>query len=67
MNRKCKNSSDRFCCVCGKVTFSDQQCTIAMLVKSIYSAYFGIKLGDHDKSFAPHICCKACRSLKALE
>ena len=60
MNRKCKNSPDRFCYVCGKVTFSDQQCTISTLVKSLYSAYFGIRLGDQDKSFALHICCKAC-------
>src|SRR5678815_4443941 len=60
MNRKCKNSPDRFCYVCGKVTFSDQQCTIKPLVKFLYNAYFGIKLGDQDKTFAPHMCCKAC-------
>ena len=56
MNRKCKNSPERFCYVCGKVTFSDQQSTITKLVKSLYSAYLGIRLGDQDKSFAPHIC-----------
>ena len=60
MNKKCKNSPDRFCYVCGKVTFSDQQFTITTLAKSLYSAYFGIRLGDQDKSFVPHICCKAC-------
>ena len=29
-------------------------------MKKCYHAYFGIKLGDQDKSFAPHSCCKAC-------
>ena len=50
--RKCKNDPDRFCYICGKVALSDRQ--------KCYRAYFGIKLGDQDKSFAPHICCKTC-------
>ena len=25
-----------------------------------HQAYFGVKLGDHDKLFAPYICCKTC-------
>ena len=58
MNKKCKNTSDRFCYVCGKVTFRDQQSTITTFVKSLYSAYFGIRLGDQDKIFAPHIAAK---------
>ena len=60
MNRKCKNSSDRFCYVCGKVTFPEQQSTILPVIKSLYHAYFGVRLRDQDKSFAPHICCKGC-------
>lgn len=60
MNRNCKNSPDRFCYVCGKVTFTDQQVTITPLIKCLYNAYFGIRLGDQDKNFAPHKCCKAC-------
>ena len=55
MNRKCNKSPDRFCYICGKVTFCDQQCTITPLVKALYHAYFGMKLGDQDKGFAPHI------------
>ena len=57
MNRKCKNSPVKFCYVCGKVIFSDQQCTITTLVKSLYCGYFGIRLGNQDKSFAPHTVC----------
>ena len=60
MNRKCNISPDRFCYICGKVTFCDQQCTITPLVKALYHAYFGMKLGDQDKGFAPYKCCKAC-------
>ena len=29
-----------------------------IFVKKAYQAYFGVKLGDQDKLFAPHICCK---------
>ena len=27
-----------------------------------YEAYFGMKMGDQDKSWAPHFCCGSCRS-----
>ena len=33
---------------------------IKQFLKKAYQAYFGIKLRDQDKPFAPHICCKAC-------
>ena len=29
-------------------------------MKKAYLAYFGIKLGDQDKSWAPHKVCRAC-------
>ena len=50
MSRNCKNSPDRFCYVCGQVTFTDQQCTITPLIKSLYHAYFGIRLGNFETS-----------------
>ena len=28
----------------------------------MYAAYFGMKMGDQDKSWAPHFCCGSCRS-----
>ncbi|XP_076804583.1 uncharacterized protein LOC143448650 [Clavelina lepadiformis] len=58
--RKCKNDPDRFCYICGKVTLRSRQAKITQFVKKAYYAYFGVKLGDQDKAFAPHICCKAC-------
>lgn len=60
MNRKCKNDPNRFCYICGQVTLSDWKSPITNFVKNSYHAYFGVKLGDQDKAFAPHICCKMC-------
>lgn len=60
MNRKCINDPNRFCYICGQVTLSDRQSPITNFVKKSYHAYFGVKLGDQDKAFAPHICCKTC-------
>ena len=58
--RKCKNDPNRFCYICGKVTLPGQHSRITKFVKSCYHAYFGIRFGDQDKSFAPHTCCKTC-------
>uniref|UniRef100_UPI00358F0AE9 uncharacterized protein n=1 Tax=Myxine glutinosa TaxID=7769 RepID=UPI00358F0AE9 len=60
MNRKCKNDPNKFCYICGKVTMPDRQSNITRFVRKSYHAYFGMKLGDQDKAFAPHICCKTC-------
>lgn len=60
MSRQCRNHPDRFCYICGKVTLPDRQARITDFVKKSYHAYFGVKLGDQDKPFAPHICCKSC-------
>ena len=40
--------------------FSGQACAISDFVKRNYHAYFGLKLGDQDKTFAPHLACKSC-------
>ena len=29
---------------------------------SAYSSYFGMTVGDQDKTWAPHVCCRSCRS-----
>lgn len=60
MPRKCKNSADLFCYICGHYTTSDQKTVISSFVKRCYHAYFGCKLGDQDKPWAPHIVCKSC-------
>ncbi|XP_029451745.1 zinc finger protein 544-like isoform X3 [Rhinatrema bivittatum] len=60
MPRTCVNNADNFCYVCGEVTFASQKRSITALVKRAYYLYFGCKIGDQDKSWAPHICCNTC-------
>ena len=62
MSRKCENSADKFCYICGEFTTADMRCNITSNVKKLYHAYFGFKLGDQDKPFAPHIVCQCCTS-----
>lgn len=62
MSRKCVNSPDYFCYVCGEVTFASQKRSITPLIKTAYHLYFGCKIGDQDKQWAPHICCNSCAS-----
>ena len=44
----------------GVVTFARQRKAIIAIVKKAYDLYFGSKIGDQDKSWAPHICCCKC-------
>ena len=46
--------------ICGHVVFPDRQIKVMDFVKKAYQAYFGVKLGDQDKPFAPLICSKTC-------
>ena len=60
--RSCVNHPDNFCYICGKYTPKDQQKNLSSKVKTGYKYYFGCKVGDQDKSWAPHICCTVCFS-----
>ncbi|XP_077117201.1 uncharacterized protein LOC143773722 [Ranitomeya variabilis] len=60
MPRKCANIVNNFCYVCGYVTFANQRRPITPLVKTAYHHYFGVKVGDQEKPWAPHICCNSC-------
>jgi hypothetical protein len=63
MNRRgCLNSSDCFCYICGKYTVTDQRKNITHRVRVAYQHYFGCKIGDQDKQWAPHVCCTVCTS-----
>ena len=65
VKRFCKISSDCFCYVCGYYINPRQvkHKTIpeTKFFKS-YEAYFGMKMGNQDKSWAPQFCCGSCRS-----
>ncbi|GBL81380.1 hypothetical protein AVEN_143679-1 [Araneus ventricosus] len=58
--RGCYNDLNKFCYICGEVTIKKQQRNITDFVKKLYFAYFGVKLGDQDKSWASHIVCCVC-------
>ncbi|QQP34707.1 Uncharacterized protein FKW44_022685 [Caligus rogercresseyi] len=56
--RSCRNNPDVFCYICGEYTLSGDRKNITGFVKRAYMAYFKVKLGDQDKSWAPHKVCK---------
>ena len=58
--RGCLNKANSFCYVCGDFTSVAQRRTITSLLRTAYFHYFDCKIGDQDKSGAPHICCKPC-------
>jgi len=58
MPRKCLIHHDTFCAVCGEMTLKSQSRNFTSLVKKYYELYFECKVGDQDKSWAPHICAK---------
>jgi len=60
MPRKCLNHPDTFCYMCGELIFQSQRQNFTPLIKKCYELYFGSKVGDQDKSWAPHICCVMC-------
>ena len=65
VKRPCKISSDCFCYVCGYYVNSRQmKHKIIPETKffKAYEAYFGMKMSEQDKSWAPHFCCGSCRS-----
>lgn len=58
--RGCVNSPNNFCYICGEFVVKKQQRSITQFVKNVYYAYFGVKLGDQDKTWAPHTVCSTC-------
>ena len=59
--RRCTNDPDVFCYICGEFTVKRQRMEIDDFVQMAYLAYFGLKLGDQDKSWDPHMVCKTCK------
>ena len=62
MNRKCKNSPDSYCYICGSFTLKRCRRQLSPHVMKLYELYFGCKVGDQDKRWAPHVCCVGCSS-----
>jgi hypothetical protein len=62
MSWKCVNNPDNFCYICREVTFASRKCSITPTIKKAYYLYFGCKVGDQDKQWAPHVWCTMCSS-----
>ena len=67
VKRPFKISSDCFYCVCGCYISPQQKKHKVIPETKIFIAYetyryFGMKMGDQDKSWAPRFCCESCRS-----
>lgn len=60
MSRRCKNKPNSFCYICGEFTLKAQQRNITPVVRKAYELYFGCRIGDQDKAWAPHISCARC-------
>ena len=62
MSRKCNNSTDAFCFTCGEYIIDERsRKSIDEFYQRAYYTYYKFKLGDQDKSWAPHVVCKACK------
>ena len=49
-----------FCYICGEYIIAPNRKPITSFITLAYHAYFGIKLADQDKAWAPHMVCMAC-------
>jgi hypothetical protein len=58
--RSCLLHLDVFCCIGGEYTLKASIKPISEFIKRAYVGYFGVELGDQDKTCAPHIVCKTC-------
>ena len=46
--------------ICDEFALVKQGRDITDFVKKAYRVYFGVKLGDQDKNWAPHKVCSTC-------
>ena len=58
--KSCRNRPDIFCYICGEYTLVPNRNALITFIKQTYHAYFGMKLSDQDKAWAPHMVCKSC-------
>ena len=59
-SRGCVNSPDSFCYICGELVVKKQLRKITDFVGKVYFAYFGVRVGEQDKSWASHRVCSSC-------
>lgn len=57
--------ADSFCYVCGKfikTRAKKYSVEASRIMCEVYIAYFGVQVGDQDKSWAPHFTCEYCKN-----
>lgn len=59
-SRKCANSPDRFCYICGKYFLHNQLENITDFVKNVYQMYFNASMPNLDKTWTPNKVCSTC-------
>ena len=64
--RKCALDSNVFCYICGRFTTPKEKGKITEFIQNAYHAYFGVRLGDQDKPWAPHRFCASCVFILSL-
>ena len=67
-SRGCQYSADAFCYVCGefiKTRAKKYAVSSSKKMAQAYCLYFGMPVGDQDKTWAPHFSCELCT--KSLE
>jgi hypothetical protein len=57
LSRSCQNT---FPYICSEVVLKSQRKPLSQAVKKAYELYFGRKLEDQDKIWAPKSCCSSC-------
>ena len=60
MNRKCKTNPNKFCYICGRYLMAKESVSISAQTTELYFKYFGVRLGDQNKSWALKVTCKSC-------
>jgi hypothetical protein len=59
-SRGCVNSRNCVCYICSQFMIEKHQLNITGFIRKLYYAYFGVKLGDQHKSWAPNKVCYVC-------
>ena len=57
---RCKNSPNVFYYIYGEYMLTPNRKPVTNFVKEAYHVYFGMKLGEQGKVWAPHMVCKSC-------
>ena len=60
MDRMFKSNPEMFCYICSNVVLPNCQTKATDFVKKPYHDYFGVKIGDQDKTFTPLVSHKTC-------